>query len=235
MEDPKAEITSIIHVLTQAPPEKQKEAVEKYFLPNASFQHPFCKTSSWNTLFGHRYNSRWATLQIYQWYKILSPRIDLRVLSVALDDDELVLYVTIRQQFRIWLVYLYEADVLFTTVLKLVQGDESGPDSAVQETRGEKVGGTADGNGYMLPVHKRRERKRLGGPDSGVRYYISAQNDLYQTGEWIKFLVPWGVGSTLLTLWQLSVTVMCIAAAHIFFPQTWWKQYSLGDGPPKKI
>lgn len=218
MEDPKAEITQIIHTLTQAPPIQQKEVVKKYFLPNASFQHPFCRTSSWNTFIGpftgHQYNSRWAILQIYQWYKILSPEINLRVLSIAFDEEQLVLYVTIRQQFRIWLVYAYEADVLLTSVLQLEHGDESGPESAVAGTRHGSVGGTPNGSG---------------------RYYISAQNDLYQTSEWIKFLVPWGIGYTLVTLWQSLATLMSIVGACVFFPQTWWKQYSLGDWPPKKI
>lgn len=42
------------------------------------------------------------------------------------------------------------------------------------------------------------------------QYYIQSQNDLYQTSEWIKFLVPWGIGSLIMVLWQFCATFMCV-------------------------
>lgn len=70
------DIPKVIHLLTQTPPHAQHDAVEKYFTPNASFTHPFCRTGKFS-------NSRLLILAIYRWYKIMSPRIDLRVNSVG--------------------------------------------------------------------------------------------------------------------------------------------------------
>lgn len=76
MEDPPAEIPSIIHRLTQSPPSLQRQTIESYFTPDASFTHPFCRTGSFD-------GSRWLIWCIYRWYKILSPRIELEVESVG--------------------------------------------------------------------------------------------------------------------------------------------------------
>jgi hypothetical protein len=70
------EIPGVIHLLTQAPPSIQRETVETYFTPSASFTHPFCRTGSWQ-------GSRWAIWIVYRWYKIMSPRIDISVQSVG--------------------------------------------------------------------------------------------------------------------------------------------------------
>lgn len=67
-------------------PSEQKEALETYFAPNASFVHPFCRVSSFTNvsvpLVGE-INSRWVIWMIYRWYKILSPKILLTVNSVG--------------------------------------------------------------------------------------------------------------------------------------------------------
>ncbi|KAH3944049.1 hypothetical protein HBH98_150890 [Parastagonospora nodorum] len=112
MENPVKEIPGIIHLLTQSPPSIQYETIETYFTPTASFTHPFCRTGSHD-------NSRWLIAAIYRWYKIMSPRIDVSVQSVAFDEANLTLYVQIFQIFRIWLVPFYYAPVELTTVLKL--------------------------------------------------------------------------------------------------------------------
>ncbi|KAF2028759.1 hypothetical protein EK21DRAFT_113615 [Setomelanomma holmii] len=112
MENPVKEIPGIIHLLTQSPPSIQRETVETYFTPNASFTHPFCRTGSWA-------NSRWLIERTYRWYKIMSPRIDIDVESVAFDQRHLILYTTIAQTFRPWPVPFYAAPVRLTTVLHL--------------------------------------------------------------------------------------------------------------------
>ena len=93
MEDPEAEITQVIHLLTQSPPSLQQAAIDRYFALDASFTHPFCRTGSfaWDPsislgpygLLGNYTNSRWLIKGIYRWYKILSPRIQLEVDSVG--------------------------------------------------------------------------------------------------------------------------------------------------------
>jgi hypothetical protein len=80
------EIPHIIHTLTEGSPLEQKNALETYFHPNASFEHPFCRVPSFSKftipMIGV-INSRWVIWMIYRWYKILSPRIILDVHSVG--------------------------------------------------------------------------------------------------------------------------------------------------------
>lgn len=48
------------------------------------------------------------------------------------------------------------------------------------------------------------------------RYYIQSQNDLYQTSEWIKFLVPWGLGALLMAVWQFWATLLCVIGTKMY-------------------
>ncbi|KAI9782436.1 MAG: hypothetical protein M1816_001888 [Peltula sp. TS41687] len=119
MEDPDRllqtvkEIPYVISALTQTPPSIQQRTIETYFLPNASFAHPFARVGSSS-------NSRWLIWMVYRWYKIMSPRIDLTVNSVAFDQTTLRLYVDISQVFRLWIVPFYAAHVNLVTVIDLV-------------------------------------------------------------------------------------------------------------------
>ncbi|ORY04295.1 hypothetical protein BCR34DRAFT_627114 [Clohesyomyces aquaticus] len=112
MENPVKEISGVIHLLTQSPPSRQRETIQTYFTPNASFTHPFCRTGSWE-------NSRTLIQAIYRWYKIMSPRIEMTVNSIAYDEPNLTLYVDISQVFRIYIIPFYRAPVRLVTVLKL--------------------------------------------------------------------------------------------------------------------
>ncbi|KAF2711782.1 hypothetical protein K504DRAFT_403144 [Pleomassaria siparia CBS 279.74] len=112
MENPVKDISGVIHALTQSPPSVQRETIKTYFTPNASFAHPFCRTGNWQ-------NSRYLIQAIYRWYKIMSPEIELTVHSVAFDEANLLLYVTLSQVFRIWIVPFYRAPVKLVTVLSL--------------------------------------------------------------------------------------------------------------------
>ncbi|KAL2837770.1 hypothetical protein BJY01DRAFT_220580 [Aspergillus pseudoustus] len=119
MEDPVAEVPKVIRLLTQSPPSLQEETINQFFTPSAEFVHPFCRIWSYT-------GSRWAVTKIYQWYKIMSPHIDLDVRSVAYDKENLKVYVTIFQIFSIWLIPFHRAPVTLTTILDLTTdpGDE---------------------------------------------------------------------------------------------------------------
>jgi len=119
MDDPVKEIPGVIQALTQTPPSVQRDTITRYFTPNASFTHPFCRTGSF--YFSDKLNSRSLIQSIYRWYKIMSPRIDLSVDSVAYDSQSLLLYAHISQVFRIWIVPFYSAPVSLVTVLQLIK------------------------------------------------------------------------------------------------------------------
>ena len=74
------EIETVIKLLTQSPPSLQASTIERFFTPNASFSHPFCRTWSFD-------GSRRLIQAIYRFYKIMSPRIDLEVKSIGMHAD----------------------------------------------------------------------------------------------------------------------------------------------------
>lgn len=90
MENPERDIEGVIKSLTEGTRKEQRNAVNEYFLPDAFFVHPFCRVPSFSY---KRYipyinvqlkiTSRLFILLIYQWYKILSPKIKLEVLSTC--------------------------------------------------------------------------------------------------------------------------------------------------------
>lgn len=192
----------VIRSLTQTSPQLQREAVYKYFIPTASFVHPFCRTGSSS-------NSRWLIWNIYRWYKILSPRIDLTINNigtypqqgrplaeavgeaslrkdasgVAFDKTSLRVYVDLNQVFRLWFVPFYAADLHLVAVVDLIYD----------------------------------EQRRL--------YFIRSQNDLYQVEDLLKLLKHFLPGARLVyILWQYCATLLCVLGATLLWPITWYEQ-----------
>jgi hypothetical protein len=78
---------------------------------------------------------------------------------------------------------------------------------------------------WAVPLHRSRVRlttvlqlqRQL--PGDG-RYYIRAQNDLYQTDQFVRFVLPYG-GPWLVALWQAVATLVCFVGATLLAPVTW--------------
>lgn len=54
------------------------------------------------------------------------------------------------------------------------------------------------------------------------KYYIASQEDLYQLNEVVKFF--WPGGATVIWLWQMMATAMCVLGALTLAPVTWLEQ-----------
>ena len=74
MDDPVSEISEVVVKLTKGSPKTQEDTLKKYFTTKASFYHPFCSASG----------NRDAILRIFQWYKIMSPHIDITINSIGM-------------------------------------------------------------------------------------------------------------------------------------------------------
>ncbi|KAK8183155.1 uncharacterized protein BKA78DRAFT_257612, partial [Phyllosticta capitalensis] len=109
---PEQEISQVVRSLTQSPPSVQRETIDKYFTRNATLVHPFCRTGKFR-------NSRLLIHGLYRCYKIMSPRVDISINSVAFDKQNLILYVHVSQIFRIWFIPFHYAPVSLVTVLQL--------------------------------------------------------------------------------------------------------------------
>lgn len=158
-------------------------ALARFFTRNAAFVHPFCRVPSFD-------GSRWWIAKIFQWYKIMSPRIELEIHSIAFDEEHYKLYVHMSQIFSIWVVPFHVAPVTLTTVLDLTT-DPTQSDASV--------------NGDH----------RL--------YYITKQEDLYQTSEFVKFVVP-HVGHGLVVAWHLIATLFCLLGVTCLWPLLWLEE-----------
>ena len=64
--------------------------------------------------------------------------------------------------------------------------------------------------------------------EAGKKYYIQSQNDLYQTSEWIKFVVPFGIGVTFTMMWQFFATILCVIGVIAGWPLTWVEENVTG-------
>ncbi|KAI5461759.1 hypothetical protein BGZ63DRAFT_472735 [Mariannaea sp. PMI_226] len=207
MDQPAKEIGGIIRALTQGSPKQQEATLNKYFLPNASFTHPYCRVPSFSKgsiPLSHDINSRWVMLCIYRWYRTLSPRIDIAIDSAAFDQSSNLLYVTIRQTFSVWFIPFYNARVRLVTVLQLVQQAPSQRED--MQTKG-TGGKPAKIFGPATDIHDSSEQ----------RYYISSQEDLYPITDCLQFVLP-GLGPLLWFWWQIFSTFLCSLGSLLCLP-----------------
>jgi hypothetical protein len=76
------EIPGVIAALTKGDPEDQEKALSNFFLPNATFSHPFCRKPSFSkgaTPLASGVDWLWVILAVYRWYRTLNPHIDIKV------------------------------------------------------------------------------------------------------------------------------------------------------------
>ncbi|EGE06937.1 hypothetical protein H109_07212 [Trichophyton interdigitale MR816] len=218
MENPVEEIPRVIHLLTQSIPSVQQQTIEKYFTPSASITHPFLHSGSFQ-------GSRWLISRIFLFYKIMSPHVDLQVKSVAFDHENLLLYVTVSQVFRIFIVPFYTAPVTLTTVLQLVKGSEQ--DSPIQHRLKVPVVELTNSNTDLLASSTSISAEEYASttvePCNSTKplYYIASQNDLYQTNEYVKFVIPYGIGEAFVLFWHAFATIFCVLASYVFWPIAW--------------
>ncbi|KAF6820155.1 hypothetical protein CSOJ01_00858, partial [Colletotrichum sojae] len=198
------EIRTVIRDLVQGSPDKQKSALYSHFVEDAAFTHPFCHVPAFGNVqipFLSTVNSRFFILMIYRWYRILSPNIEMDIESSVQDQKTNLLYVKMRQNFRLWFVPFYSAPVDFVVVLRL-------------ETR------TVDQDGRPLPRNQSSDASAVG---ARQRQFIVHQEDHYQVGEWLKFILPF-FGFWIWHILTLFATILCAVGAGVGYPITVYTQ-----------
>ncbi|KAK4193728.1 hypothetical protein QBC35DRAFT_480063 [Podospora australis] len=151
MEHPVRDVKNIIRSLTQGSPDEQLDAVYRYFAPGASFVHPFCRVPSFKNVqvpgLGET-DSRALIAAVLKWYKILSPRIDLDIVSTVFDQKTNTLYVKINQVFSIWFIPFHRAPVQLVTVLQLEpvtsDGTSASSNGSAQQQQPKMINGKAE-------------------------------------------------------------------------------------------
>ncbi|KAI0132532.1 hypothetical protein BJ170DRAFT_680413 [Xylariales sp. AK1849] len=201
MDRPVHQIGGIIGALCQGTKDEQKRALDEYFTPDAYFIHPFCRVPSFTfklPFVDEQITSRWLITFVYQWYRILSPHIDIKIDSTVFDQRSQLLYLSMHQVFTLWFIpfSLWQAHVRLVTVLKL--------ESLPMDKHGHAlINGSPAAPGEPIPT----------------RYFVAGQEDHYQVDEWLKFIAPWGA-SLLWYAWQIFATFLCTIGVAIFWPVT---------------
>lgn len=203
----------MIRSLTTGTRNEQADALNAFFLPDAYFVHPFCRVPSFDsteirvpfTNLSWIINSRLLISFVYQWYKIMSPKISLEVDSTSFDKQTNSLYATIRQTFTVWILpfSLWQANVKLVCLLELVHAEVDENKQSLVRRNGSP------------PNH--RDNQTAVAPKK--LYFIRGQQDHYQLNEMLKFIAPWG-GAVLCYAWQLFATFLCIVGTSLLWPVT---------------
>jgi hypothetical protein len=129
--------------------------------------------------------------------------------GTAFDQDNLKLYVTISQIFSIFIIPFYLAPVTLTTVLTL--------STDPNEYRGYK---DFEKTGRQLQ-HSDQSSEETKFNGETTKYWISSQEDLYQTTEFVKFILPFGIGVFAVFVWHVLATAGCVFGSLVLSPVTW--------------
>ena len=105
---------------------------------------------------------------------------------------------SIWQRFAIWVVPLHSVHARLVVKLQLVRGRSS--DEA----------GNADQADHV-DQHE-------------ARYFIRSQEDLYQTGEFVKFVSLFRVLWLGLWVWRALATLACVLGQVVLAPVSWWEE-----------
>jgi hypothetical protein len=142
---------------------------------------------------------------VYRWYKILSPRI---ILEVECEGWRPLLkypstpYNATNPPSR--LEYNQKSQILFTEINQTFS--------------------IFFAPFYHANVHLTTKLKLHHSQQDG-KYYITSQEDLYQSNDIASFLFPWfGAGAAMVWFWQVFATGLCILGALAFAPITWLEQ-----------
>jgi hypothetical protein len=134
----------------------------------------------------------------------------------------------LHQNFKLWVVPFYNAPVKLVTVLQLTTDPTPTPAErreSLKPLTGDEASAGQDKKGNKdQDIHSavgEDENTKQKGDEKKVQYWIQSQNDLYQTTEWIKFLIPWGVGVLLLVVWQFYCTLLCVVGTQIYDTLVW--------------
>lgn len=115
------------------------------------------------------------------------------------DEQNSLLYVSLRQIFSLWFIPLYKAPVRLVSVLQLTQCNT---DETITQT---------DTFEYLPPEQRRRVSK------TRPKYFIASQEDLYPVNDCLQLLLP-GLGPLLLFMWQLYCAWLCVMGSMILPP-----------------
>ncbi|KZV98816.1 hypothetical protein EXIGLDRAFT_287273 [Exidia glandulosa HHB12029] len=97
MEVPFYDIESVVLRCTAASPnnpDSQREAIEKYYTADCEFNHPLATVLSGQS-------SRDTVLRVYQWYRIMSPTLELTIDERVMDEARNIIYLQVTQTFHI--------------------------------------------------------------------------------------------------------------------------------------
>ncbi|KAH6717396.1 hypothetical protein BKA61DRAFT_719399 [Leptodontidium sp. MPI-SDFR-AT-0119] len=126
----------------------------------------------------------------------------------------------INSRWVIWMIYRWYK-ILSPRIVLDVECDEFNQKSSILFVEIRQIFSL-----FFVPFYKSDVRLttklKLVHSEHDGKYYIKSQEDLYQTNELVKFF--WPGGASIIWLWQLFATGLCILGALLLAPVTWIEQ-----------
>ncbi|PSR81899.1 hypothetical protein BD289DRAFT_454598 [Coniella lustricola] len=254
MQNPDQEARQIVRSLCQGTAAEQRRTLDRFFTPDFAFVHPFCAVPPFaerRVGFGGGDDRRWGVgvssrdvvRCVFQWYRMLSPKIEIEVDSVLHDQARNKLFLDIRQTFSVWFIPAYHAHVRLVTILDLVPAYDdnqkhyhhqpanfhepldkllSNNDDTHQETikrhHSSSSSPSSPNNINTILTNSDSNNKSN---SNGRKWLISRQEDLYQVNEFLRFAGPTPL-PFLWSLFQLGATAVCVLMATLFLRLSPW-------------
>jgi hypothetical protein len=154
-------------------------------------------------------------------------------ISAAFDSPNMLLYLSIQQSSQIPIIPFYKAETSSVTIFKLTTDPDpviqSKSEQNMQESREEGMGKASSSSKTSKAVAlKEKNHNGQSGQKAIKKYYIQSQNDLYQSSEWMRLVLPYGIGAILLETWQFMVTILCVIGAVSGRPISWMQETVVG-------
>ena len=123
MEDPRNEVHDVVYGLVRAEnADKQRDVLQRYYLPSASFDHPMCSVTR------SRHSRDAGVLQIYQFLRILFMDTEIKIHSSCFDEENNRVYLEATQHLRSYIPfvrkYLYDRTARLVVLLDLRKLDD---------------------------------------------------------------------------------------------------------------
>jgi hypothetical protein len=125
----------------------------------------------------------------------------------------------------------YTAPVTLTTVLTLTTDPDGNGISSIRQPT-DLIQAVTQNEHHGQSLGSRHSRPSS---DRTTKYWIAAQEDLYQTSEFVKFFLPFGIGSLLVAAWHFMATIGCVLGALALAPVSWIEERKVEQPDERKV
>lgn len=145
----------------------------------------------------------------------------------------MLLYLSIHRSSKMTIMPFCKEGASSVSVFKLTRDPTPVPqyksEQTVQQSGEDDSGESSSSSKTSKAVAtKAKDHNGQSGQTAVKKYYIQSQNDLYQSSEWMRLVLPYGIGAIFSMTWQFLVTILCVVGAVLGRPITWLQENVFG-------